>query len=478
MELAATMLCSSLAYYFSTGVYNNWLLTWLAPLPLLVYTLRASTRCSALAAFVVCFAGFSNVVFAYAQTIIPVSFLVYGNLISAVAFTSLVMLFRYLALRKAHWIGSFLLASGWTAFEWIVAQYSKAGTIDSIAYTQVFNLPLLQIASITGIWGISFLLLLVPSGLALAWHYRKNRKICLQASLIPLCILLLTLLFGICRLSVANQGPTVKIGMASIPVKVEDLLSRKQPQRADEMISQYIACVERLARSGVKLVVLPEKIAGLNLNERAQVLDVFAAAARQYQVALIAALDVEQDGRFYNTAYLFLPSGGNALRYDKQHLLPFSEGKYTAGEKLGVSVQKDGGVWGVAICKDMDFPEPSRAYGQAGTQLLLVPALDFKTDALLHARVAIVRGVEYNYAVARAGQWGLLSLSDNKGRMLKMMESSGDEEAVLLVGEVQLGQGQSLYSCWGDWFAYFSAGLFVALLVFFLQLKKENGEVE
>ncbi|MBP2651040.1 MAG: Nitrilase/cyanide hydratase and apolipoprotein N-acyltransferase [Firmicutes bacterium] len=474
LYFVVTIILSSAAYYFSTGVYNCWILTWLAPIPLLVYALRGRSVYTILASFISYFFGLSSGILAYANTIIPISILVYANILDAIVFTIMVVLFRYLVLKEKHWVWSFVFASGWTAFEFSTAQHSPAGAIDSIAYTQVYNLPVGQIASVTGIWGITFLLLLVPASVALAWYYRKNSKLWLRTIVIPLSILMMILIFGGYRLYGQSQGPRVRIGMAAINMTVEDLLSRGQPQESEKIIGRYIDCIDLLSRSGAEVVLLPEKIAVLDLNDQAKQLERLATAARRNQIRLIVGLSVQADSKLYNSAYLFLPSGEIGLRYDKQHLLPYAEGRYTPGEKLGVSEVDGKGVWGIAICKDMDFEEPSRGYGQAGTNLLFVPALDFKADELLRARIAIMRGVEENYAIARAAQWGLLSLSDNKGKIIKMESCATEKDEVLVLGEIQLDQGKSIYSRFGNWFGYFAEGVFGLLMLFFISLRRQT----
>ena len=76
------------------------------------------------------------------------------------------------------------------------------------------------------------------------------------------------------------------------------------------------------------------------------------------------------------------------------------------------------GTRGVAICKDMDFPGMIRGYGERGVQLLLVPAWDFVRDGRLHSRMALVRGVENGFAIARAAAGGRLTASDRYGRVI------------------------------------------------------------
>ena len=111
----------------------------------------------------------------------------------------------------------------------------------------------------------------------------------------------------------------------------------------------------------------------------------------------------------FNAALIFGPDGSLLQSYRKHHLLPPYENRYTPGKDLALLDVGEANHAGIAICKDMDFVQPAKEYSRQGVGILFVPALDFHDDGWLHARVAIMRGVEGNYSVARAAQWGLLT---------------------------------------------------------------------
>jgi apolipoprotein N-acyltransferase len=119
---------------------------------------------------------------------------------------------------------------------------------------------------------------------------------------------------------------------------------------------------------------------------------------------------------------------------------------------------------GVAICKDMDFPAWTRRYAAAGARVLFVPAWDFGEDAWLHGRMAVLRGVEGGFAVARAAQEGLLTASDACGRIVAERRSDSEEE-VMLECSVPAGPGDTLYSRWGDWFGWLNVAALAAGLL-------------
>jgi apolipoprotein N-acyltransferase len=112
----------------------------------------------------------------------------------------------------------------------------------------------------------------------------------------------------------------------------------------------------------------------------------------------------------------------------------------------------------------MDFPALGRLYGEAGVGLLLVAAWDFGRDGRLHARMAVVRGVESGFALVRTAQRGLLTVSDDRGRVVAEMPSGEGPEA-LLTARVAPGSGRTPYARWGDWFGWLCLLLLAAALV-------------
>ncbi len=123
---------------------------------------------------------------------------------------------------------------------------------------------------------------------------------------------------------------------------------------------------------------------------------------------------------------------------------------------------------GVAICKDLDFTSTGRTHAERDTPLLLVPARDFGDDAWLHARMAIPRGVEGGFAVARSARDGLLTLSDDRGRVVAQASSANADAAVTLIGDWPLRRTQTLATRLGDAFGWLclilAAGLAVNLV--------------
>lgn len=478
LNFILVIMLTSMAYYYAMGEQNIWFLLWVAPLPLCMYALEASFQSSIGAGFAVSFINGSALIIASSLPMEIIKLLLFENLLGSIAFALILSVFRYITIRYKHWLTSLVFASGLTSYEFIVSLFSRGGSISSIAYTQIMNLPVVQIASITGIWGITFLLSVIPAGIASAWYYRKNRQLSIKTILFPGSLLLLTIIFGIYHLSMSTQGSSVKIGIVAEPLTMEQYISvvtNKDSQQVSNIIQRYTRNIEILAQSGAIAVLLPEKT--LTLSNQYDLLQHLSDTAKHNNIYLIAGLNSHDDGSFYNSAFVFSPNGELLQKYDKQHLLPPFESKYTPGNSLGIINTSSMGIWGVEICKDMDFIHPALDYSNKGINLMLVPALDFHNDGWTHGRIAIMRGVEGNYAVARAGQWGLLTLSDSKGRIIKMESTDENTNETLLIGDVSLGTGKSIYSQLGDWFGWSCIIVFALSIITTLSCRKDISKV-
>ena len=101
----------------------------------------------------------------------------------------------------------------------------------------------------------------------------------------------------------------------------------------------------------------------------------------------------------------------------------------------------------------MDFPQLSRDNGAKRVALLLVPAWDFTIDGWLHGRMAVMRGVESGFTIARAAKQGLLTVSDDRGRIISEADDSTVKFSSLFTAAPLL-HDETLYGRWGDWFAW------------------------
>jgi apolipoprotein N-acyltransferase len=232
-------------------------------------------------------------------------------------------------------------------------------------------------------------------------------------------------------------------------------------EQALELLHEYADEVGRATPAETQVVVLPEKIARVSENKLPQVDASFSSAATATHAAIVLGLVRRTSSDAFNSSRFYSPDGKLEANYDKHHLLPGVEPE-RPGDKR-VLLDQPSGRWGLQICKDMDFPKLSREYAGEGANLLLVPAWDFNLDRWLHARMAVLRAVENGFALARSARNGLLTLSDNRGRILAEA-ATAPGRFVSITGNVNVTPEKTFYARAGDWFAWLCVAMFVVLL--------------
>ncbi|HZC43132.1 MAG TPA: nitrilase-related carbon-nitrogen hydrolase, partial [Acidobacteriaceae bacterium] len=383
-------------------------------------------------------------------------------------FMAAVLLFRALVLRGAVWSALLSFPSAWVVYEYVRNVSSSGGTAGSFAYSQLNFLPMLQLASLTGPWGITFFLLLFSAGLAIAWHLRSTapRK-AMQVLVAALGSVVLVLVFGAVRLATPLDAPQVRVGLIASDPR-NNVFVADPGASTDHLFRNYAAVAATLVDKGAQIIVLPEKIGVIVGSGTTPTDAIFQSLANKTGTTIVAGLVDVASPVEYNEARVYAPQT-SMLLYNKQHMLPPMELRFTPGTALTL-LTRPSGTWGVAICKDMDFSAPSRLYGEAGVGLLLVPGWDFNIDRGWHGHIAIMRGVESGFSIAHAAKNGYLTVSDNRGRILAQTRSDSAPFATLLA-EVPVAHAQTLCLMWGDWFAWLSLAILVFALIQFFRLR-------
>jgi apolipoprotein N-acyltransferase len=306
----------------------------------------------------------------------------------------------------------------WVAADTLLAHFTPDGNWGSLAYTQADILPVVQTASVFGVGGVLFVLMLANSALALALHRGLRVRGAVLACGATVAAVLAVVAFGAQRLQQPAEGRPVAFGIASI----DDYVSGPETEKSQAVWLQYDAAVTALAASGAKFVLLPEKIDVLSTADAATRKDHLAKLAAANRVWLVAGLGVDNGQQRRNEAWWFAPDGRLATNYLKHFMAP-PEREFVSGAEFPANAI-EGVNYGVAICKDMHFASLGRSFGAREAAVMLIPAWDFHYDARMAANMTKLRGVENGYAVVRASRDGLLSVSDAYGRMLAVAESS------------------------------------------------------
>jgi apolipoprotein N-acyltransferase len=462
------ILATGLLLYLGTGRTEAWVLVWFAVAPVLRYACRSP---SGWAAFAVAaggsLIGSLDLAVMYAGQL-PVPVLLMFGVVGALLFGVAVLAARGLVHRLAPEVAVLAYPLVAVVFDLAGSRLSPDGTAASIAYSQVACLPLLQVTSIAGLAGITFLVALPSSALALA---RRGDARTLRACWLAAALLAGGLVFGGARLALAKQEPRVAVGLVAND-RAEISVNTADPAMALAAVQAFLPRIHQVAARGARWVVLPEEVTALRLLWARRVKDLLAAAARTEGVWLVAGFrDWTAPGKPLNVAVVFDPHGRIVAEYAKRHLVPGLEARIRPGNRplaLG-----DG--TGVAICKDLDFVDVGRESALAGARLLLVPAWDFDTDARYHARMALGRAVESGFALARSASHGLLTASDAYGHVIAQAPSATGE---LFVGALPLGPGPTFYARHGDLFGLAALGALAGLILraWVARMRQEPGQ--
>ncbi len=453
--------------WFGNGLNPWWPLMWFAPLPVLVFALRSSWWAAGLVAWAAWLVAGLNLWDYFHRVGMPFAlWLGIFGVVAAFA-AAAVLLFRALVLRGALWSGLIAFPSVWVVLEHVRNLTTPHGTAGSVAYTQLKFLPFLQLASVTGPWGMTFLLMLFPAALAigLRLHSREPGR-AFRVLTVTFGVLCVVLIFGAIRLGMAPRGPLVRVGLIASDLPANDVVAAEGADTG-RLFKEYAAEAERLAQEGAQIVVLPEKLGVVLDAENAKADPVFQELAdRTGATIVVGEVHVSESAKDslakYNQARVYQPHAA-VLSYDKEHMLPPFESPLTPGTAL-VTLPKQPAPWGVAICKDMDFAAPARRYGKADVGLMLVPAWDFNRDRSWHGHIAVMRGVENGFGMVRAAKNGFLTVSDDRGRVLAEARSDAAPFATL-VASVPAAHSATLYLLLGDWFAWLACALLVFAIV-------------
>lgn len=465
---AIAVASTAILLWFGTGLDPWWPLMWLAPIPVLLFALRDTWQGAGIVAALAWFLGELNLLhyFFLLHTAPMVGVMIFG--MGAVVFALAVLLFRALA-RRGAW-GSAVVAfpAAWVSWEYVVNLRSPHGTALNLAYTQLKFVPALQVASLTGPWGISFVVFLFAAGIAagLALREREPRRAAVVAGT---CVgaVALVLVGGAVRMAMPAAKDQVRVGLVASDLR-ENAGVADVGAATEKELQAYAVQAEMLIARGAQVVVLPEHL-GTVVGDGVEAMDaLFQPMADKTGATIVVGVGDVLPEMKYNQARVYAPRVA-VMSYDKHHLLPPFESMFTPGATI-TTMQRASGRWGVEICKDMDFTGLSRRYGEAGAGLMLVPAWDFEIDRTWHGHMAIMRAVEDGFSLVRAARGGYLTVTDDRGRVLAEVRSDSAPFATLMA-EVPVRHDATLYERWGNWFAWVALAVLGFAMVEALRLR-------
>jgi apolipoprotein N-acyltransferase len=384
-------------------------------------------------------------------------------------------------LARCGFASPFALAAVWTACEWLRSFFLTGFPWGTLGYAWHQNTPALGIASLAGVYGLSFAASLLGFS-ALAWRWPLAGARAPRTALAGVATVVALHAAG------ALLGARTDAGAGTVRVAVlqgnVDQGVKWSPRHFEETLQRYEELTRRVAREGAQLIAWPETAVPAPLDYP-ELRERIAALAREVRTPLIVGAvgaDFDASGRplaYYDSAFVFSHEGELRERYDKAHLVPFGEylplrpllGRFIRAVATGATASDvaagagpraldiplaDGRTLrvGIPICYELIFPALVRGFAADGARLLVGITNDawYGRTGSPHQFLAMtaLRSAENGVPGMRAANTGVSAQIDARGRVL---ERTRIFEQDALVADVALASGTTFYARHGDCFA-------------------------
>jgi apolipoprotein N-acyltransferase len=386
---------------------------------------------------------------------------------------------------------------------WVAVEYLRSHFLflafpwALLGHTQYLNLPILQVASLSGAYGVSFLLVLANGAIAdvIGQWIDGNR---LKVSNRPVSIkykpvyaglmvfVVIAVSWGLGRWAISREVSGTPFSLAVVQGNIPQGM-KWDPQFRDGIISKYERLSEEAARSNPQLIVWPETATpGFVLKDMALLKRMVAMIRRLGTHFLVGSAEYPKFGKAPlireksgNTALYFSPTGKVLGQYLKIRLLPLGEYIPYKGTipwpRFIISPEKKnylipgtdsmvfnlgGTKFGVLICWENIFPDLSRRLAKKGAAFVVNISNEawFGDSAEPYQMVSmgVFRAVENRIHMVRATNTGISCFIDPYGRVTGMVERGGETLFVegVSVREIRLSRPGTFYTRYGDILAF------------------------
>jgi apolipoprotein N-acyltransferase len=349
------------------------------------------------------------------------------------------------------------------------------GTAGSTAYSQYASLPLVQLVSVTGIWGLTFLVSWLAPVVNELWERGPGDRTVRVGSALLVAVLSAVLIFGGARLAFdAPAGETVRVAALAPDRELSDLAYSAPllrpgtgPERAAAsdryfapVLDDLFARSQREAQAGAKIVSWSEASARVLEEDREAMVARAAELAEREQVYLqVSMMVLLRDAGLEagqpvneNHAVLLDPQGEVAWDYLKSRPTP-GDG-HGPGPGVIPYVDTPYGRLATIICQDDFFPSLVRQAGRAEADILLLPSSDWTSIAAWHAQQAPFRAAENGMALVRPTRQGISLATDAQGRLVGHKADYFVADDQTLVTSVPTEGTHTIYVTIGDSIGY------------------------
>ncbi|ELP65743.1 apolipoprotein N-acyltransferase [Streptomyces turgidiscabies] len=359
--------------------------------------------------------------------------------------------------------GLVVLPSAWLMVELVRSWQGLGGPWGMIGSSQWQVAPALRLASVGGVWLLSFLVVTVNVAVAVLIAVRASRVPAVAGLLATAAVTSAAWVWsprpeadGRVRIAVVQPGIVDGADSAGKRFALEESLTR------------------RLAGQDVDLVVWGESSVGYDLADRPDLAKRLASLSRTTGTDILVNVDARRSDRpgIYKSSVLVGPDGPTGDRYDKMRLVPF--GEYVPARSLlgwATSVGKAAGEdrkrgteqvvmnvghglrIGPMVCFESAFPDMSRHLAQDGAELLVAQSstssFQHSWAPEQHASIAALRAAETGRPMVHATLTGVSAVYGPSGE--RVGSWLGTDASTSAVYDVPLARGVTPYVRFGDW---------------------------
>ena len=366
---------------------------------------------------------------------------------------------RLLSQRIKGFSSTFVYPLAAATLELVNIHVNPVGMWGATGFTQYGNLALMQLASVTGMIGITFLMGWAASVANWAWENRGSMTEVRRGLGVFGAVLGVVLIFGFARLNLSHSHDIEKtVRVAGIIGESQDIVYERVSEISDPAAARidvlshweaYFSQTVREAQAGAKIIIWPEG-AGLSFSpeETSSLISRAQEVARNNNVYLAIGLGLYYEGPIMeppNKLLLIDPTGEIVMDHSKYGFM-FQYG----GNKILQAVDTPFGVVSGVICWDLDFPAVIQQAGRNGTGLFLVPGNDWIEIDPIHSQMGVFRAIENGMSIVRLADHSLSMTVDPYGRILAQTDSFSSTDK-MMIAQVPTKHVATFYTAFGHW---------------------------
>jgi apolipoprotein N-acyltransferase len=468
------------------------LIAWIALVPLMVAVKDTGYRTSAVLGFIAGTVFFGSLLYWLLNVSVP------GTIILVLVLALFIAAFA-LSVRYVSGSGADMLL---LPFVWVLLEYTRSFLFTGfpwglLAYTQYANLRLIQIADLTGPYGVSFILVAFNAGFASYFLKQRKRAVYMVTALF---FILISVGYSAYRIEQNIEWPRPRISVVQGNIPQE---KKFDPRYGQEIEGKYFDLTHRASVTEPDMIIWPETSYPF-LIEGDEVPLGLERMSEKNGIPVIFGAVTRDNGYFYNTAFLIDGKGG-VQSYRKVHLVPFGEyvpfesvfpgirrhidkpiGSFSPGQGYEPLTfrsfrkdSKDGDIIrrtdfhkvGILICFEDIFPYIARNFVSNGADILVNLTNDAwfgrTAAAMQHLQASVFRAVENRVPLIRSANTGISGFIDATGRIKSVVNKEGRQIFVegVLTDTAGISNLVSYYTVYGDVFVYFSLFMLVLILL-------------